>query len=75
MPKRSRYHVTKQGDKWAVKKEGNQRASSLHETKKLAVDAGRSVAKNAKGQLLIHKKDGRFEEERTYGKDPYPPKG
>jgi len=37
-------HVTPHGDKWAVKREGNERASSLHDTQKKAEDKGRGCA-------------------------------
>jgi hypothetical protein len=28
------------------------------------------VAKSQRGRLVIHRQDGRIQEERTYGKDP-----
>jgi hypothetical protein len=42
--------------------------------------AVREGAKQARGecgesQLVIHRKDGTIQDERTYRKDPYPPKG
>ena len=41
-----------------------------------AVDRGRELAKKAQeGQLVIRKQDNTFQEERTYGSDPHPPKG
>ncbi len=37
---------------------------------------GRQVAKNADlGQLKTQKRDGTFQAEYTYGKDPHPPEG
>ena len=64
------------GDKWKVKGEKAERAVKTFDDKKDAVDFGREIAKNQPlGQLKIHKKDGTIQEERTYGKDPYPPKG
>lgn len=39
-------------------------------------DAGVNVARaNRPSQLLIQRRDGTIEDERTYGDDPYPPKG
>jgi hypothetical protein len=39
------------------------------------VKIGRGLAKRQQGQVVIRKKDGTIQEERTYGKDPFPPKG
>lgn len=76
MPKRETYHVTHGDDRWKVQKEGAQRPAKTFENKDKAVDFGRDVAKHQPlGQLIIHKKDGRIQEERIYGKDPFPPKG
>jgi hypothetical protein len=76
MPKRERYHVTPDGDKWKVQKEGAQRAVKIFDNKEDAVDFGIKTARNQPlGQLKIHKKDGTIQEERTYGKDPFPPRG
>ena len=36
-------HVTPHGDKWAVMREGNKRASSLHDTQKQAEKKGREA--------------------------------
>lgn len=69
-------HVTKHGDDWAMKRAGAQRASELFDTKAEAVKAGREQAKAEHGQLIIHKeKRNEIQEERTYRKDPFPPKG
>jgi len=77
MARRSSYHVTKRSDgNWQVKKSGASRATSVHTTKKAAVDVGRKTAKHQdQSQLVIHKGDGRIQTEHTYGDDPHPPKG
>ena len=75
MPKRERYHVTKKDGDWKVKKEGAERASGRHVTQAKAIEQGRRLASQDKGQLLIHKANGRIREERTYGADPFPPEG
>ena len=73
---RKKVHVVPHAEGWAVKNEGAGRASSVHQTKQEAVDAGRSQARSApEGQLLIHGQDGRIQTEHTYGNDPHPPKG
>lgn len=75
MSKRERIHITKTDDGWQGKKEGAAKASFTAETKAEAVDKGVDQSKREHGQLIIHKGDGTFQSERTYGKDPYPPKG
>jgi hypothetical protein len=76
MAKRTVFHVTHDNDQWKVKKENSQRASSVHDSKDDAVKQAIEQAKqNNLSQVVIHKKDNTIQEERTYGKDPYPPKG
>ncbi len=75
MPKRQRMHITGTRGDWKGQLEGNERASFRAPTKQEAVQKGREQMDRARGQILIHKTDGAFQEERTYGKDPYPPKG
>jgi len=60
---------------WDVKKGGAQRASSHHDTKGAAVDAGRQVSRNQGTELRVHNKDGRIAQSDSHGGDPYPPKG
>jgi hypothetical protein len=68
-------HVTHRSDgNWAVKGEGDSRASSLHDTQRDAVVAGRSIAKNNKAELVIHGRDNRIIDKDSYGPDPNPPK-
>lgn len=55
-----RYHVTKRGDGWAVKREGSKKASKVHPTKESAKqDAQRFREKG--NDVVIHKKDGTIE--------------
>lgn len=64
-------HIT---DAWKVRHESN--TLSSHAVKADAVTAGQKVAKaNAPSQLVVHKLDGTFDYEYTYGDDPFPPKG
>jgi hypothetical protein len=55
---------------WRVEGEKALRASSWHDTKEQAIERGRELAKARKGQLIVHKEDGTFEFEWTYGHDP-----
>jgi len=45
---------------WSVKGDGNKNASSNHSLKKDAIQAGKSVAKKAGGELTIKNKDGKI---------------
>jgi uncharacterized protein DUF2188 len=55
---------------WRVEGEKALRPSSWHKTKEEAIERGRALAKARKGQLIIHKTDGKIETEYTYGHDP-----
>lgn len=69
------HHVTPKDGEWEVRKQGAKRASGTYDTKAEAVERGTELAKKQEGQLKIHGKDGKIQQERTYGKDPYPPPG
>jgi Uncharacterized protein conserved in bacteria (DUF2188) len=76
MPDERRIHVTKHEDGWAATREGAKRAIQVSETKEAVIDRGREIAKKEGGELVIHKqKRNEIQEERTYRKDPYPPRG
>ena len=63
-------HTTHKGGRWVNEVEGNQRASSSHETKAEAEQRGREIARNRKTEHVIHKKDGTIGERNSYGNDP-----
>lgn len=60
---------------WDLKRGGSDRATSHHETKREAVDAGRKISRVQGTELRIHNKDGRIAGSDSHGGDPYPPKG
>ena len=67
--------VPRKRGRWAVKKENSSRASKTFDSKKKAVNYGRKKAKrkagrNSKSELLIHKRNGRIHDKRSYGRDP-----
>lgn len=64
---------TGDGD-WGAKREGADRYSRRFDTQKEAIDAGRRMAQDSKGELSIRGKDGQIREKRSYGGDPCPPK-
>jgi len=64
---RTTFHVVPREDGWAITKEGAARATSLHDTKNEAVDAGRELAKEqVPSTLVIHKKDGTIQDTNSY---------
>lgn len=78
MTTRKTYHVTKTDDGWQGKLEGGKRASIKGETKEDVVKKTIEIAKNQENSsVIIHKTDGKIQEERTYPKksDPFPPEG
>lgn len=68
-------HVVKHNDGWAVKGEGNSKATVVAKTQEQAIDRGREIAKNQEAELLIHGRDGKIRDRDSYGNDPFPPKG
>jgi len=58
---------------WSVKSSGG---TTAHRTKTAAVgEAARIGRENGNAQVIIKKRDGKIESERTYGKDPRRSKG
>jgi hypothetical protein len=57
--KNGRIHVISRSGGWAVKKEGNTKASKIYSTKDAAV---KGASKSSKGRdIIVHKKDGSIE--------------
>ena len=75
MPDDNVYDVSPGKDGWGVGRRGAQRASGRFDTKEEAVQRGRELAEGQDDRLVIRKQDGTIQEERTYRKDPHPPKG
>lgn len=69
-------HVTHRKDgSWAVKGEGDQRASSKHPTQADAIAAAKPLAVKNASELVIHRKsDNAIRDKDSYGPDPNPPK-
>jgi hemerythrin superfamily protein len=65
------YHVTtdpKGG--WRATRSGSSRPLARGDSKQEVVRRARDSARRQKGRLVIHKANGRIQEERTYGPDP-----
>lgn len=69
------YWTTPRDGQWAVKRQGTQRAASIHDTQSAAWNEARRLARGAGGEALLQGEDGRIRARNTYGKDPFPPKG
>lgn len=69
-------HVVHRDDgSWAVRGEGNDRDTSRHPTQGDAIDRARDIAINQRGEVVIHRPDGRIRDRDSYGNDPFPPPG
>ena len=75
MARKPGIHVTPRDDGWAVMREGNQRASSIHPTQKEAEKAGRQAARKDKTEFFLHNRQGEIRQRDSYGHDPFPPRG
>lgn len=77
MPKQGDVHVVyrERGKRWRVEVTGNKRASGTHTRKPAAVDQGRRLATKNSSELVIHNQDGKIGERRSFGNDPFPPRG
>ena len=67
MAKLSSVHVERRGDGWAVVREGNQRATSVHPTQAEAAKEGREIARREGTEFFLHAQDGRIREHSSYG--------
>ena len=67
-------HVVPKGDEWAVKGEGNNKATRVVDTQAEAIKIAREIAINQESELVIHGKDGKIRDKDSYGNDPCPPK-
>ena len=67
-------HVVPRDGEWAVRREGNERARSVHPTQEEAREEAVKIAKKEKTEVVIHRADGRIRDRDSYGSDPLPPK-
>ncbi|MDV6167903.1 DUF2188 domain-containing protein [Flavobacterium sp. DG1-102-2] len=76
MTQRTVYHVQPNPNGWEGMMEGALRASIVSKTKEEVLEKTIQLAQNREpSSVIIHKADGTIQEERSYGSDPYPPKG
>ena len=77
MSKGRNRNVYKRGDKWVNKRQDSDRASSLHDTQREALDAARGMIRNqGGGEVSIHGRKGPIRRKVTVGdgNDPNPPR-
>lgn len=67
-------HVVPHAEGWATRKEGSQRAGTVVDTQREAIERAREQARRENVEVVIHRKDGRIRDSDSYGNDPNPPK-
>jgi uncharacterized protein (TIGR02271 family) len=60
-------HVIPRKNGWAVVREGNERATSVHRTQSEAAKEGRDIARRDETEFLLHANDGRVRDSSDYG--------
>jgi hypothetical protein len=70
-------HVVRDGDHWAVKKPGAERASSRHDTQREADRRAAEILQNlGGGERITHDRQGKIRSKDTIppARDPHPPR-
>lgn len=76
MPNSKNYWTTPSSDgSWKVKREGAERALSVHDTQAGAWAETQSRARETKGEAYLQNREGQIRERNTYGHDPRKTKG
>lgn len=70
-----RIHVVPHGSGWATRSEGASRVGGTRRTQTEAAAAARKQAIPERGEVIVHRPDGRIRDSNSYGNDPFPPKG
>jgi len=61
--------------RWENKVQGNSKPLSFHHTKENALDRAEKIAGKTNAEHFIHGKNGKIQERKSYGNDPFPPRG
>ncbi|MDC9701242.1 MAG: DUF2188 domain-containing protein [Alphaproteobacteria bacterium] len=67
-------HVIPHPKGWAVKGEGNSKATKVLKTQEKAIEYAEKIAKGQKSETRIHGCGGKIRAGNSYGNDPCPPK-
>jgi len=68
-------HVVPNEGEWSVVRDHGKKNIRNFPTQQDAIDYAIPLAQSDKVELSIHGKDGKIRDKRSYGNDPYPPKG
>ena len=74
MAKSKIQHVVKHSEGWAVKGEGNSKATKITRTQAQAIEKAENIARNQKSETKIHGENGKIRAGNSYGNDPCPAK-
>ena len=74
MTKGKNQHVVKHPDGWAVKGEGNTKATKVTKTQAEAIEVAENIARNQHSDTKIHDRNNKIRAGNSYGNDPCPPK-
>jgi len=73
---RTVYYVLSNQGSWRVTRESADRTLRVFDRKVDAIEYARNVARNNKPSMVrVQRADGTWEDEWTYGDDPFPPRG
>ena len=64
----SHHVVPREGERWAVRRSGDSRASSIHSTQREAIQVARKKAREEGTDLYIHHRDGQIKSCTFYSK-------
>ncbi|HWV86175.1 MAG TPA: DUF2188 domain-containing protein [Capillimicrobium sp.] len=73
--KRKPVHTVPYQGQWANRTEGAKRVFGVAPTKADAEARGRQTAQERRTEHISHRRDGTIGERRSYGRDPFPPRG
>lgn len=74
MANRNNVHIVQRDSGWGTLREGGRRATQVFDTQAQAIRAGRQMAREGQGEILIHGRDGRIRARDSHGSDPCPPR-
>lgn len=67
---KGKIHVVPYNGGWAIRREGNSKASKLLETKNEAIEEARNMAWKNNEEVIVHNKKGNISKGKRYGKNP-----
>lgn len=70
MPNPKNFWAGPHVDGWAVRREGSDRASSVHLTQEEAWQQAKQQARSSHGEAFLQNRKGEIRERNTYGNDP-----